>query len=215
MARWMWIFAGPNGAGKSSFAKPFLDGIAPPDMIRLNADERTVELRQRFPEAPEEKLNLEAAIAVDADVDACIAERKNFSVETVLSSDKYRRRVVDAKAAGMKVGLFYISLHPPELSPQRVSERAAKGGHNVDEVKAVDRYRRSHEQFRWFARRSDQLVVFDNSGEGKPVMVATRQQGGPLKYLRYGVNPAVEGALAAAFPSEIKGPSQDLAEPLS
>jgi predicted ABC-type ATPase len=207
MARWMWIVVGPNGAGKSSFAKPFLDGIAPPDMVRLNADERTIELRKQFPEAFEEKLNLDAAIAVDDDVDKRIAERKNFSVETVLSSEKYRRRVIDAKAAGMKVGLVYISLHPPELSPQRVSERAAKGGHNVDYAKAIDRYRRSHKQLQWYAQQSDQLIVFDNSDEGKPVMLAIRQQGTPLKYLRHGVNPAVEDALAAAFPATINAPN--------
>lgn len=204
MARWMWIIAGPNGAGKSTFAKPFLDGIAPPDMIRLNADERTLELRAKFPDASQDELNLQAAVAVDSDVDKLIAARKNFSVETVLSSDKYRPRVLAAKAAGMKVGMIYISLYPPELSPQRVSERAAKGGHDVDATKAIDRHHRSHEQLCWYAPRTDLLIIFDNSDEARPVMVATRQKGRALNYLRRGINPAVDGALAAAFPAKIK-----------
>ena len=39
MAKWMWIIAGPNGAGKSTFTNNLLANA--PDLLKLNADERT------------------------------------------------------------------------------------------------------------------------------------------------------------------------------
>ena len=134
MNRWMWIIAGPNGAGKSTFAGRFLDNLnrrRGQPLVKLNADERTLSLRAQFPDAAQNDLNLRAAIAIDAEVEDHIRAGRSFAVETVLSSPKYRDDVLAAKASGFKFGLIYVSLYPPELSPQRVSERAAKGGHDV------------------------------------------------------------------------------------
>jgi predicted ABC-type ATPase len=200
--KWMWIVAGPNGAGKSSFAGDFLvNTLKFADLKKLNADERTVELRKEFPKELQNDLNLMAAKAIDKEVEDCIKFGFSFVVETVLSSPKYRDDVLAAKINGFKIGLIYVSLHPPELSPQRVSERAVKGGHNVDPEKAIQRYRKSHEQLRWFAPKADVLMVFDNSSpNGKPVLLAYRANNEPLKYLYSGVNPAVDNALDNPIP---------------
>ena len=56
MAQWMWIVASPNGAGKSSFAGRFLRDLGHRHLIKLNADERTLELRKKFPDAAENDL---------------------------------------------------------------------------------------------------------------------------------------------------------------
>ncbi|WP_040433130.1 hypothetical protein [Chlorobium ferrooxidans] len=72
MAKWMWIIAGPNGAGKSGFAETFLKNLGDHGLVKLNADERTLELRKQFPDDPPNHLNLKAAIAVGAEVDNCI-----------------------------------------------------------------------------------------------------------------------------------------------
>jgi predicted ABC-type ATPase len=198
----MWLIAGPNGAGKSSFADQFLDDLGYRDLIRLNADERTLELRQRCPNAVQSELNLRAAIEVDQEVEDLVKAGRSFVVETVLSSRKYRDDVQAAKRAGFRFGLIYISLYPPELSPLRVAERTAKGGHDVEAAKAVERHRRSHTELRWFAPRADILMVFDNSApNGTPVLVASRTSRKPLKYLQRGLNPAVDEALKAAFPA--------------
>lgn len=117
MARWMWIIAGPNGAGKSTFAGKFLDDLSHRRLIRLNADERTRELRAKSPDAAQNELNLRAAIEIDKEVEDLIKAGRSFSVETVLSSPKYRDDVLTAKASGFKSGLIYVSLYPPELSP--------------------------------------------------------------------------------------------------
>lgn len=64
----MWIIAGPNGAGKSSFAGRFLFRLGHRRLKKLNADERTLELRKMFPEAAQDDLNLRAAMEIDDDV---------------------------------------------------------------------------------------------------------------------------------------------------
>ena len=125
MAKWMWIIAGPNGAGKSTFTNDLLANA--PDLVKLNADERTATLRAADPSAPLRDLNLQAAREIDAEVVDCIAKGRSFLVETVLSSDKYRDDVLEAKRQGFKVSLVYVSLHPPELSPDRVATRVTTG----------------------------------------------------------------------------------------
>jgi predicted ABC-type ATPase len=146
-----------------------------------------------------DELNLRAAKQIDGQVEQLISRGANFLVETVLSSDKYRDDVIAAKAAGYKMALVYISLHPPELSPQRVSERVRKNGHDVAYETALKRYHRSHQQLSWFAPRADVLYVFDNSAEnGEPLAIAAKAETDAkvLRLLR--INPAVEAALDAA-----------------
>ncbi|MEO5345135.1 MAG: zeta toxin family protein [Magnetococcus sp. YQC-9] len=199
----MWMIAGPNGAGKSSFATHFLDDLGHRALIKLNADERTLALRDPFPEASQNQLNLLAAQAIDREVADHIQAKRSFMVETVLSSPKYRDDVLSAKESGFKFGLIYISLHPPELSPLRVSERIAKGGHAVEAAKAMARYHRSHAQLIWFAPQADILMVFDNSAkDGHPILLTSRVNGRSLHDPPPGLNPAVDAALEAAFPSQ-------------
>lgn len=210
MAKWMWIIAGPNGAGKSTFAGQFLIDLGHHNLIKLNADERTLELRKQFPTVAQNDLNLRAAIAIDKAVEDCIKADHSFVVETVLSSPKYRDDVQAAKARGFKIGLIYVSLYPPELSPQRVSERVAKGGHDVEAARAIERHRRSHDELRWFAPQADLLMVFDNSDRNaSPILVASRANGEPLRYHARGVNPAVDQSLldmTAKLPNPKPGP---------
>lgn len=200
MAKWMWIIAGPNGAGKSTFTNDLLTSA--PALKKLNADERTVALRTAKPSAPLRDLNLQAAREIDAEVAASIAAGESFLVETVLSSDKYRDDVLEARRRGFKVALIYVSLHPPELSPDRVATRVAKGGHDVDRQTAIDRHARSHVQLAWFAARADVLAVYDNSrNDAVPRLVAERSKGQQLRVHAAGINPAVDTALGLAPPT--------------
>ncbi|MBF0488283.1 MAG: zeta toxin family protein [Nitrospirae bacterium] len=96
MSKWMWIIAGPNGAGKSSFAGDFLGSLGHRNLVKLIADERTIELRKKFPAALQDDLNLKAAIEIDKEIEDCIKSAASFVVETVLSSPKYRDDVLTA-----------------------------------------------------------------------------------------------------------------------
>jgi predicted ABC-type ATPase len=194
----MWIVGGPNGAGKTTIANTLLANLGHDDLPKLNADERTVELRKARPDAPIGELNLQAANEIDAAVDAHISADNSFVVETVLSSSKYRKRVESAKARGFSVGLLYVSIWPPELSPQRVKDRVAKGGHDVEKARAIARHERSHQELRWFAAQADRLIVLDNSqlAGSPPTLVATKSEHtARLQIHARGINPAVEKAL--------------------
>lgn len=208
----MWLIAGPNGAGKSTFTEHLLQEPAFEGLIPLNADVRTAELRRSEPAATQADLNLRAAQQIDAEVTAHIAAGRSFLVETVLSSGKYRDDVLSAKAAGFKVGLIYISLHPPELSPLRVSERVLKGGHTVEPGRALARYTRSHAQLTWFAAQADIVLVYDNSAEdGSPKRIAAREaSGAPVIIEMPGCNPAVDRVLAklTAHPARKRPPKR-------
>lgn len=200
MAKWMWIIAGPNGAGKSTFTNDLL--ASAPELKKLNADERTLALRATNPTAPLRDLNLQAAQEIDAEVAASIAAGESFLVETVLSSDKYRDDVRAAKRKGFKIVLVYVSLHPPELSPDRVATRVAKGGHDVDRQTALDRHARSHVQLAWFAAKSNVLAVYDNSrNDAVPRLIAERAEGQQLRVHAAGINPSVDKALGLDRPA--------------
>ena len=208
MAPWMWIIAGPNGAGKSTFAGPYLDDLhaafpeltGPMAVVKLNADERTLELRRQFPDAAHAALNRQAAQEIDTEVAAMIAAGRSFAVETVLSTPKYRDDVETAQAKGFRFGLIYVSLRSARLSTQRVGERVRKGGHDVEAAAVVRRYRRSHEQLSWFAPRTDFLMIFDNSDKREdrpPLLLAYRYPGRPFEHVHPGVNRAVDRAVSA------------------
>jgi predicted ABC-type ATPase len=197
---WMWIVAGPNGAGKSSLTAKFLKNLGVDSLIKLNADDVTASLLASGQAGGQDEVNLVAARMVDAQVEACIREGKGFLVETVLSSGKYRDDVEAAKAAGFRVGMMFVSLHPPELSPLRVAQRVLRGGHHVDPERAIARYHRSHEELAWFAVRADTLFVFDNSRTDiEPLMLV--QKDAKKREILWGRNPAVDRAMAVAFPS--------------
>lgn len=203
MAPWMWIIAGPNGAGKSTFAGPFLDDLhaALPDLAgpavvaKLNADERTLELRSRFADVAQEALNRRAAQEIDDAVAAMIETGRSFAVETVLSTPKYRDDVETAQAKGFRFGLIYVSLRSARLAVQRVGERVRKGGHGVEAATVARRYRHSHEQLGWFAPRADFLMIFDNSDKQAgtpPLLLADRYPNRPFRHLHPDVNRAVD-----------------------
>jgi predicted ABC-type ATPase len=203
MTKWLWIVAGPNGAGKSTHTASLLEdfqasGVLDSEIIKLNADERTAELKKQFPDRPLRDLNLQAAQETDAALERYIAEGKSvILVETVLSSIKYRDDVLEAKARGYNVGLIYVSVYPPELILVRIKNRVAKGGHNVDPQKALDRYKGSHENLVWFARHSDRVVILDNSGgiQTGPVIVAMKEAGKKIVHRVKGLNPSLDHAI--------------------
>jgi len=202
---WMWIVAGPNGAGKTSFTIQLLKKLLNPDLVRLNADDVTLALRAADTDTEQEVLNLHAAQIIDARVAEFIESKRDFLVETVLSSDKYRDDLQRAKENGFRVGLVYISLYPPELSPSRVQERVRKGGHHVDWNKAIDRWHRSHQELGWFAPRADILFVYDNSEEnGEPVLIGYyNKQENPFLFVSHLAHQEIATKLYAAFAGSV------------
>ena len=88
---------------------------------------------------------------------------KTIGVETVLSTDKYRRLVTKAKELGFEIWLIYVVLDSVELNVERVKLRIGKGGHAVSEEDVRKRYPRSLAQYLWFLNEADRAWIYDNS----------------------------------------------------
>jgi predicted ABC-type ATPase len=110
-----------------------------------------------------EKANLQAVQRLETWLDATLRVHQSVGVETVLSTEKYRRLVDLAKTLGFMFRLFYVMLETPSLNVDRVRDRVAKGGHDVPTSKIVDRYWRSLDQLPWFLDRADIADIYDNS----------------------------------------------------
>lgn len=186
-----WIVAGPNGSGKSSlygtsdiedFSRSVW--IINPDLLaaRLRSAERLDPLTA----------NLEALRRIEAWLDASIQTHQTVGVETVLSTDKYRRLVDAAHSRGFEFRLLYVMLDSPARNIERVRIRVERGGHAVDEDKIVERYYRSLAQLPWFVEQADRAVMFDNTGTSPREMA--RKRNGVLT-----ITPAALPALVQAL----------------
>ena len=170
-----WIIGGPNGSGKSSlYSDVDIEDfgrsvwIINPDL--LSARIRDVEV------LPLETADLEAVRRIKAWIEASIRAYQTIGVETVLSTDKYRRLVHEAKRRAFEFRLIYILLNSPDRNVERVRIRVAKGGHDVPEARIRERYGRSLAQLPWFLEQADQAWIFDNSGP-HPHRIAQKQSG--------------------------------------
>ena len=105
---------------------------------------------------------------------ASIAAHQTVGVETVLSTDKYRRLVDHAHAHGFAVRMIYVFLKSADLNVERVRIRVSKGGHDVEESRIRERRQRSFEQLGWFLGAADRVDIFDNSG-AEPSLVFVKQ----------------------------------------
>ncbi|WP_245294223.1 AAA family ATPase [Rhizobium etli] len=169
------IIAGPNGSGKSSVyenADLEMEGrsvwIVNPDLLAARISK--VESR------PPLEANLTAVQRIESWLEASINVHKTIGVETVLSTEKYRRLVVAAKALGFAIWFLYVILDSPERSIERIKLRVAKGGHPVPDEKVRQRYQRSLEQFPWFLDQADKAWIWDNSG-AKPKTIGEKSDG--------------------------------------
>jgi predicted ABC-type ATPase len=170
-----WIVAGPNGSGKSSL----YEGGDIEDFGRsvwiINPDRLAAHIRTREDLALA-AANLAAVQRIEAWLEASIQAYQTVGVETVLSTDKYRRLVTAAQRRGFEFRLIYVLLDSPDRSVERIRMRVAKGGHSVPEQKVRERRTRSLEQLPWFLDQADQAWLFDNSG-ASPRRVGQKQRG--------------------------------------
>lgn len=166
------IVAGPNGSGKSSaYQDTDIEEVGRsvwiinPDLLTLRIQEiEGLDLRSA---------NLAAVQRIETWLEASINAHQTVGVETVLSTDKYRRLVGMAKALRFQVRLIYVILDSPERSIARIALRVRKGGHHVDDDDVRKRYLRSLEQMPWFLDQADQAWLFDNSG-ASPRLIGTK-----------------------------------------
>ena len=150
--------AGSNGAGKSTFYHSHLAGTG---LRFVNADELAL------------KLDLgayEAAKVADAIRRALVEKRESFIFETVFSDpvgDKVQF-LKEAANTGYQVILIFIQIPDPATSIQRVSMRAARGGHDVSDEKLNARFARTCADLERAIDVLPLVIVYDNSKLERP-----------------------------------------------
>lgn len=156
----LWVIAGGNGCGKSTIVDKHLAGrltiVNADNILRNNphlgligAGRHTIELQKSL-----------------------LQQGQHFAWETTLSGQRELKFMQEAKAAGYKVNLIYVSLQDPSDSIQRVANRVRAGGHNVPKEDVIRRFQRSLENLPEALQIADRAFVFDNSEQRRRLLLS-------------------------------------------
>lgn len=168
MSKNLYIISGCNGAGKTTASYTVLPEVLDCREF-VNADEIA---RGLSPFNPEE-VAIEAGRLMLKRIEELLQQGISFSIETTLATRSYVSLVRRAIAKGYNVKLLFFWLNSPELAIQRVAERVASGGHNIQEEVIRRRYRLGiNNLFALFMKEVDYWEIYDNS-EFPALQVAT------------------------------------------
>ena len=143
------VIAGPNGSGKSTFTQYF-EKIGE----YTNADDVV---------AATGMSNADAARLVDKKRYESIANKKDFTFETVLSSDYKLELLRKVKSEGYFIKCIFVLTVDPRVNIARVQSRVAQGGHDVEKEKIISRYKKSLNNIKELLEICDILHVYDNT----------------------------------------------------
>jgi predicted ABC-type ATPase len=150
------IIAGPNGSGKSTITKNI-----PICGTYVNADEI-----QRISLCTD----LEAAQEAEQIRKLLLKANKDFTFETVLSTERNLELLRHAKKQGYEVQSVFVLTNDPCINVKRVKARVRAGGHDVPEEKIINRYEKSLNNLAQLVRIADRTFVIDNSTD-KPHLI--------------------------------------------
>lgn len=145
------VFAGPNGSGKSTITE-----LLKPPYDYVNADEIKKHLKCG---------DLEAAEIAERQRETFVAEQKNFSFETVLSTERNINLLRRAREKGYFIKCFYILTADPAINIARIQLRHLGGGHDVPEEKVITRYDRALNLIPELLQLCDICSIYDNTDE--------------------------------------------------
>ena len=150
------VFAGPNGSGKSTVTKGM-----PVVGLYVNADEI-----KRISGCSD----LEAAREAEQIRELLLSQRRDFTFETVLSTDRNLDLIRRAKKAGYEICVVFVLTRDCEINVRRVRKRVLAGGHDVPEDKIRSRYIKSLNNLSPLVRIADMTRIIDNSGN-EPLLI--------------------------------------------
>ena len=155
------FFAGPNGSGKSTITE-FFEIVGD----YTNADEVVKATGCT---------NLEAAELVDKRRYEAISEKKDFTFETVLSSNYKLDILKKARSEGYFIKGVFVLTASPEINVTRIESRVSVGGHDVEKEKIISRYWKSLKNINELLSICDIIHVYDNSG-AKPIRIIRKHK---------------------------------------
>ncbi len=136
----LYIIAGCNGAGKTTASNTIL-----PEILHcrefVNADNIAAGISPFNPDGAA----IEAGRIMLTRINQLLAEGKDFSFETTLSTRSYVSLVRKAQSLGFKVTLVFIWLSSPQAAKERVAIRVKNGGHFITDDVVERRYYRGIE----------------------------------------------------------------------
>ena len=94
-----------------------------------------------------------------------ILQNKSFSFETVLSHTSKIDEIANMVKLGYRAYLYFVCIDSPEVNISRVKNRVKKGGHEVPELKIVDRYYKTLNNLQLVLTHCYRAYFFDNSGK--------------------------------------------------
>jgi len=166
------LIVGPNGSGKTTFVAKFLAPLLR-ESVFVNADEIAKRL---WPDEDPAPRAYEAARIAERTRQELIEQGRSFIAETVFSHPSKLDLIRTAQAAGYTVRLRVL-LVPEELTVARVAARVQAGGHSVPIEKIRTRYHRLWPLVVEAIELADTTVVYDNSSEPGPRVVARMTHG--------------------------------------
>ena len=145
------VFAGPNGSGKSTITR-----MAKTVGVYINADDikRTTLCS-----------DMEAAVKAEELREQMLCQKKDFTFETVLSTDRNLKLLQKAKDQGYFVRGIYVLTADADINVARVNAREALGGHGVPEDKIRSRYEKALKLIPRLVDVCDILHIYDNSDD--------------------------------------------------
>ncbi|MCL2826210.1 MAG: zeta toxin family protein [Eggerthellaceae bacterium] len=164
------VFAGPNGSGKSTVTQAWEK-----TGLYINADDI---------KAARGCSDLEAAQEAERLRELCFSERRSFTFETVLSTERNLGLLSRAKAAGFHIESVFVLTIDPELNVFRVKSRELSGGHSVPPDKIRSRYTKSLARISRLLALSDVFRLVDNTAQPEILFIKdeARQQIRPNRY---------------------------------
>lgn len=107
--------------------------------------------------------DLEAAQLAESMREKAITEKKSFTFETVMSTDRNLKLLQKAKEKGYFIRCIYVLTSDVNINVFRVESREAVGGHGVPEEKIRTRYKKALALIPEVVKVSDVMHVYDNS----------------------------------------------------
>ena len=164
------VFAGPNGSGKSTITQAWAKVG-----LYINADDI---------KAMRDCSDIKAAQEAESLRELCFSERRSFTFETVLSTDRNLDLLIRAKAAGFHIKSVFVLTVNPELNVFRVKSRELSGGHSVPPDKIRSRNIKALANISKLLALSDAFRLVDNTNQPEILFIKdeVEQQIRPNRY---------------------------------
>ena len=108
---------------------------------------------------------MEAALLAEKLRESALADKKDFTFETVLSTDRNLKLLQKAKKSGYFIRVIYVLTANSDINVSRVKARVASGGHDVPENKIRSRYKKALDLIPELIKVSDIFHLYDNTQE--------------------------------------------------